>query len=79
LDLVRVYTKKANQNPDIGDPIVLNNDRDGCSIESVCEQIPRIFQNNLNMSKSGILSYLFREKLHVQTSKSRLAWRIFNG
>jgi ribosome-interacting GTPase 1 len=36
LDLVRVYTKKAHENPDFGDPIVLTNDRNGCSVKSVC-------------------------------------------
>lgn len=41
LDLVRVYTKKPNQSPDFGDPIVLTNDRNGCSVKSVCEQIHR--------------------------------------
>lgn len=36
LDLVRVYTKKPNQMPDFDDPIVLTNDRNGCSVKSVC-------------------------------------------
>ena len=36
LDLVRVYTKKPNQQPDFDDPIVLTNDRNGCSVRSVC-------------------------------------------
>ena len=36
LDLVRVYTKKPNQQPDWNDPIVLTNDRNGCSVKSVC-------------------------------------------
>lgn len=41
LDLVRVYTKKPNLPPDWADPIVLTNDRNGCSVKSVCEQIHR--------------------------------------
>lgn len=36
LDLVRVYTKKPNMQPDWLDPIVLTNDRNGCSVKSVC-------------------------------------------
>jgi ribosome-interacting GTPase 1 len=36
LDLVRVYTKKPLMQPDWGDPIVLTNDRNGCSVKSVC-------------------------------------------
>lgn len=36
LDLVRVYTKKPRMMPDFSDPIVLTNDRNGCSIKSVC-------------------------------------------
>jgi uncharacterized protein len=36
LDLVRVYTKRANEAPDFSDPIVLTNDRNGCSVKSVC-------------------------------------------
>ncbi len=39
LDLVRVYTKKAHDAPDFSDPIVLTNDRNGCLVRSVCEQI----------------------------------------
>jgi len=36
LDLVRVYTKKAKELPDFGDPIVLTNERNGCSVKSIC-------------------------------------------
>ncbi len=39
LDLVRVYTKKPHEHPDFNDPIVLTNDRNGCQVRSVCEQI----------------------------------------
>jgi len=41
LDLVRIYTKKPHQSPDFDDPIILTNDRNGCSVKSVCEQIHR--------------------------------------
>lgn len=36
LDLVRVYTKRIHEQPDFSDPIVLTNDRNGCSVRSVC-------------------------------------------
>jgi ribosome-interacting GTPase 1 len=51
LDLVRVYTKKANENPDFGDPIVLTNDRNGCSVKSVCEQIHRDLPKEFKYAK----------------------------
>jgi ribosome-interacting GTPase 1 len=51
LDLVRVYTKKPHQNPDFGDPIVLTNDRNGCSVKSVCEQIHRDLPKEINFAK----------------------------
>ena len=51
LDLVRVYTKKPNQAPDWGDPIVLTNDRNGCSVKSVCEQIHRDLPKEFKLAK----------------------------
>ena len=51
LDLVRVYTKKANENPDFGDPIVLTNDRNGCSVRSVCEQIHKDLPKEFKYAK----------------------------
>ena len=51
LDLVRVYTKKPNMQPDWGDPIVLTNDRNGCSVKSVCEQIHRDLPKEFKYAK----------------------------
>jgi ribosome-interacting GTPase 1 len=51
LDLVRVYTKKAHDSPDFGDPIVLTNDRNGCSVKSVCEQIHRDLPKEFKYAK----------------------------
>jgi ribosome-interacting GTPase 1 len=36
LALVRVYTKKKGCMPDFEDPLVLTNDRNGCSVRSIC-------------------------------------------
>ncbi len=51
LDLVRVYTKKPNLPPDWADPIVLTNDRNGCSVKSVCEQIHRDLPKQFKYAK----------------------------
>lgn len=51
LDLVRVYTKRANEQPDFSDPIVLTNDRNGCSVRSVCEQIHRDLPKEFKSAK----------------------------
>jgi ribosome-interacting GTPase 1 len=36
LDLVQVYTRKAKDLPNFGDPIVLTNERNGRSVKSIC-------------------------------------------
>jgi len=41
LALVRVYTKKRGCLPDFGDPIILTQGRNGCTVQSVCELIHR--------------------------------------
>jgi len=41
LSLVRVYTKKRGSFPDFSDPLVLTQDRGGCLVQQVCEQIHR--------------------------------------
>lgn len=51
LDLVRVYTKKANEQPDFSDPIVLTNDRNGCTVRSVCEQIHKDLPKEFKYAK----------------------------
>jgi len=48
---VRVYTKKANELPDFGDPIVLTNERNGCSVKSICEQIHRDLPKEFKQAK----------------------------
>ena len=51
LDLVRVYTKRAHEMPDFSDPIVLTNDRNGCSVKSVCEQIHKDLPKEFKSAK----------------------------
>lgn len=51
LDLVRVYTKKPKELPDFGDPIVLTNDRNGCMVKSVCQQIHRDLPKEFKFAK----------------------------
>jgi len=41
LALVRVYTKKRGCLPDFNEPIILTQGRNGCTVQSVCEQIHR--------------------------------------
>ena len=74
LDLVRVYTKKANENPDFGDPIVLTNDRNGCSIKSVCEQIHRDLPKEFKYAKVWYF-LLYSGAKAANSSRRRWAWR----
>ena len=37
LDLTRVYTKKKGMYPDFGDPIILTTERNGCTVNSICD------------------------------------------
>ncbi|EAS01083.1 developmentally-regulated GTP-binding protein (macronuclear) [Tetrahymena thermophila SB210] len=41
LGLVRIYTKRKGQPPDLGDPLILTHGRNGCTIKSAVEQIHR--------------------------------------
>ncbi|PON96221.1 GAMYB transcription factor [Trema orientale] len=41
MGLVRVYTKPQGQQPDFSDPVVLSNDRGGCTVEDFCNHIHR--------------------------------------
>lgn len=43
LALIRIYTKKRGKPPDFADPIILTRGRNGCSVESVCQQIHKEF------------------------------------
>jgi len=46
LELVRVYTKKRGQPPDLSDPLVLTNGRHGTSVESACLQLHKSLVDN---------------------------------
>lgn len=37
LDLVRIYTKRPSKVPDLKEPIILTNERNGVTIKSVVE------------------------------------------
>lgn len=37
LDLTRVYTKKKGMYPDFGDPLILTSDRNGSTVQSICD------------------------------------------
>lgn len=43
LGLLRVYTKRRGQQPDLNEPIVLSRNRHGITVESVCLQISKEF------------------------------------
>ena len=43
LGLLRVYTKRRGQPPDLNDPIILSRNRHGITVESVCLQISKEF------------------------------------
>lgn len=50
LALVRVYTKKKGCYPDFGDPIILTDERNGCSVNSICDNIHREFVKEFKYS-----------------------------
>jgi len=41
LGLIRIYTKRRGQPPDLKDPIVLSSERDGLSVEAACKCISK--------------------------------------
>lgn len=43
LGLVRIYTKRRGQPPDLNDPVVLSESRHGLSVEAVCKSISSSF------------------------------------
>lgn len=43
MGLIRVYTKRRGQLPDLVDPVVLSNERHGLTVEAVCKTISKDF------------------------------------
>ncbi|MCL4419490.1 TGS domain-containing protein, partial [Patescibacteria group bacterium] len=43
MGLIRIYTKRRGQAPDLDEPIVLSSERNGLSIEAACKAISREF------------------------------------
>ena len=41
LGLIRIYTKKRGQAPDLVEPIVLSSQRDGLTVEAACKSISK--------------------------------------
>ncbi|EGR30723.1 hypothetical protein IMG5_124900 [Ichthyophthirius multifiliis] len=48
LGLIRVYTKKKGYFPDLGDPLILTQGRNGCTVKSAVEQIHRDLVKDFN-------------------------------
>lgn len=51
LELVRIYTKRPQRAPDLQEPIILTNDRNGVTIKSVVEQIHKNLINEFAFAK----------------------------
>lgn len=43
MGLIRIYTKRRGQAPDLSDPIVLSTERHGLTVEAVCQSISKEF------------------------------------
>ncbi|RYG59090.1 TGS domain-containing protein [archaeon] len=43
MGLVRIYTKRRGQPPDLSEPVVLSNERHGLTVEAVCKTISKEF------------------------------------
>lgn len=41
MGLIRIYTKRRGQPPDLAEPIVLSAERDGLTVEAVCKSISK--------------------------------------
>ena len=41
LGLLRIYTKRRGQTPDLNDPIVLSTERHGLTVEAACKSISK--------------------------------------
>ena len=41
LGLLRIYTKRRGQPPDLNDPIVLSTERHGLTVEAACKSISK--------------------------------------
>lgn len=48
LGLMRVYTKKKGQQPDLDEPIILSAERDGMTVEAACTAISKHLLGNFN-------------------------------
>jgi ribosome-interacting GTPase 1 len=50
LGLIRIYTKRRGQAPDLSEPIVLSSEREGLSIEAVCKSISKDLFDKFNFA-----------------------------
>jgi len=50
MGLIRIYTKKRGQPPDLSDPVVLSNQRHGLTVESACNAISKEFAPIFNFA-----------------------------
>jgi ribosome-interacting GTPase 1 len=41
MGLIRIYTKRRGQPPDLDEPIILSGERDGLTVEAVCKTVSR--------------------------------------
>merc|ERR1719316_2669521 len=49
MDLVRVYTKRRGEPPDLNEPVVISNSRTGgCTVEHLCRQLHRNLADDFN-------------------------------
>jgi len=50
LGLIRIYTKKRGQPPDLSEPIVLSSEREGLSVDAVCKSISKDLLDKFNFA-----------------------------
>ena len=50
MGLIRIYTKRRGQPPDLDEPVVLSAERDGLSVEAVCKSISSELKDVFNFA-----------------------------
>jgi len=50
LGLIRIYTKKRGQAPDLAEPVVLSSEREGLTVEAICKSVSKDLLDKFNFA-----------------------------
>ena len=78
LGLIRIYTKRRGQQPDLTDPIVLSSERSGLTVEAACKSVSKELLDIFNFALVWGRSTKFNPQrvglTHVMTDEVRFAY-----